>query len=137
MAFQKGDQVSLTPHNNGTKAFQALVPGRVYTVEAVGNGCRATPNTPNHGTETVKIMGSYFCAEAFRAVSAGQSAQPAALGISEKRDPARDLNQSDKDFFDCLPDVRHGEKLPTYEELEDEWWKRRGYPNGRPSNNLP
>lgn len=132
--FNVGDRVTLAPRSNSSKAFSVLSHAVTYTVEALGSKCSTCTNAglpPVNGS--VKVMGSYFCAEAF--VPASGLAKPAAAagaasgGVAMRReDPARTLYKSDADFWDTLPDPTHEEyqKLPSYEQLEERLRNQKG-----------
>lgn len=154
--FNVGDNVTLGPRPTSQRAFRLLTPGRVYAVEKTAPTC-SSMGCPNPGTGTIRILGTFFCAECFvpagivTGAGAGAQAIPGTVsgavyggksksGVQERsKDPARALNASEVDEYDCFPDPTPEERvtLPTYEQMNDEWWKKRGYPDGSPTKKLP
>lgn len=139
-SFKVGDLVVLAPKNTGQKAFSVLKPGSVYQVEKTSPSCSSKGcSDPNTGT--IRILGSFFCSECFvNARQAPIATGVASSGVQERaKDPARSLYTGEMDFYELLPDPTEEERrtLPSLEQLDDEWWKKRGYPGGSPTKKLP
>lgn len=138
--FNPGDIVTLGPTNTGQPAFTVLSKGTHYVVEKVGNTC-SSKGCQDPAAGTVRIVGHFFCGACFvMATKATQGQQKTGSGVQERSgDPARSLYSGSVDWLDTLPDVTQDEQrtLPTLQDLDDKWWKERGYPNGSPTKRLP
>lgn len=134
--FNVGDTIRLAPVNNGSGAFTTLNPMGKYLVEALGQNCSRCANAgvPHNGS--VKVQGRFFCAEAFvlhtnaQQVPAQASNQPRQVMMVSKDPYSGASCVSGTEWDDNIADANHEDfkKLPTIEQLNEDWYKKLGIP---------